>query len=231
MLDGGHFSAEHGCMGNKQNNLRVNAAGSQNTTLKGDATGDAILTAAIELFASVGFEAASARTIAAKANVHHALLRYYFGDKEELWKAAVREMFHRQREEFQTQQDANPAAPDTIDGVKELVRRYVRYCAAHPEHAQILVHEAIADTPRLEWAINEFVKANTQRLLGPLERQTEAGNLRLDDPVMSGILFSAASQMVFVLSSHLRRVFNQDVRHPDFVERVADSIVSLLFVR
>ena len=203
----------------------------QSPISKGDATAQVILAAAIELFARTGFEASSTRAIATAANVHHALLRHYFGDKDKLWRAAVREMFRRQQEEFRSQQDRHPIAVDAIDGLKEFVRRYVRYCALHPEHAQILVHEAIADTARLDWAITEFVKANTLQILGPLERQTAEGNLRLDDAVMSSILLSAASQMVFVLSSHLRRVFDQDVRDPAFVERVAESIVTLIFTR
>lgn len=197
---------------------------------KGDAARTTILTAAIKIFAQVGFQAASTRMIASEGNVHHALLRYYFADKEQLWRAAVEEMFHRQRAEFAAEQNAVPVSRDTLDGVKEMVRRYVRYCAAHPEHAQILVHEAIADTARLKWAVDKFVRANTARLLTSLEQQTSVGNMRLDDPEMTTIIFSAASQMVFVLSSHLRQIYDRDVNDPAFVEQMTDSILALLFV-
>lgn len=218
-------------MANMRSGIAIREIERPPTISKGDATAEAILVAAIEVFARSGFEASSTRTIAMAANVHHALLRHYFGDKNGLWQAAVREMFRRQHDEFQLQQERHPISINELDGLKEFVRRYIRYCAAHPEHAQILVHEAIADTARLDWAIQEFVRAKSQQIVTALEQQTTAGNLRLDDAMMSSILLSAASQMVFVLSSHLRRVFDQDVRDPAFVERIADSVVALIFVR
>jgi len=197
---------------------------------RSEPTRAAILDGAIKVFARIGFEAASTRVIATEAGVHHASLRYHFSDKGELWRAAIRHMFERQRAEFRAQHLEYPVDPSTTDGVKEMVRRYVRYSAAHPEHAQILVHEAIADTDRLDWAVAEFVRANTSRLGDPIADQTKAGRMRLADPVLSGIILSAASQMVFVLSAHLRRVYEMDVTSPAFVDKLADALVTLLFI-
>ncbi len=196
---------------------------------RSEATRVAILEAALRNFARIGFEAASTRTIAADADVHHASLRYHFADKETLWRSAIAFMFERQRQEFADEQHRSPVDPTTTAGVKEMVRRYVRYSAAHPEHAKILVHEAIADTARLDWAVSAFVRANTARLGGPLARGGARGALRLADPQLTGIILSAASQMVFVLSAHLRRVYDVDVDQPAFVEKLADGLVTLLF--
>jgi AcrR family transcriptional regulator len=189
----------------------------------------AILEGALRLFSKIGFEAASTRMIATEAGVHHASLRYHFADKEELWRAAIRLMFERQRDEFRAQQNENPLDPATLDGMKEMVRRWVRYCAQHPEHAQILVHEAIADTLRLDWAVQEFVKTNTQRFGKSF--QHHANELRVPDPVVCSIILSSASQMTFVLSSHLRRVFDLDVRSSELVERITDALITMLFRR
>jgi len=194
---------------------------------RSEPTRTAILEGALRLFSRIGFEAASTRMIATEAGVHHASLRYHFADKEELWRAAIRQMFDRQREEFRTQQMENPLDPSTVEGLKEMVRRWVRYCAHHPEHAQILVHEAIADTPRLDWAVQEFVGANTERFRSVF--QTHRAELRVPDPVLCSIILSSASQMTFVLSAHLRRVFETDVGKPEFVERLADALIAMLF--
>ena len=196
---------------------------------RSEPTRRAILEAALRQFARIGFEAASTRTIAEDAKVHHALLRYHFADKEELWRSAIRLMFERQREEFRQEQAAQPVDVTTLEGSKEMVRRWVRYCAEHPEHAQILVHEAIADTPRLDWAVNEFVRANTLRFTGPLEARGE--DLRVPDPVLCSIIVSSATQMTFVLSAHLRRVFGVEVTGPEFVERLSDALIAMLFER
>jgi AcrR family transcriptional regulator len=190
-----------------------------------------ILEGALRTFARIGFESASTRLIAAEAGVHHASLRYHFGDKESLWRTAISLMFERQREEFRQSQNEDPIDFSTLEGMKELVRRWVRYCAQHPEHAQILVHEAIADTPRLAWAIDSFVKLNSERFGIPLSVQAAAGNLRVPDPDLTAIILSSASQMTFVLSAHLRQVFGRDVSEPEFVEKLSDALIAMLFTR
>jgi AcrR family transcriptional regulator len=52
-------------------------------------TRDAILDAALELFATHGYEGASIRAIAGAAGVDPALIRHFFGDKEALFAAVV----------------------------------------------------------------------------------------------------------------------------------------------
>ena len=195
---------------------------------RSEATRAAILEGALRVFARLGFEAASTRVIAREAGVHHALLRYHFDNKDTLWREAITAMFHRQREEFAASQASSDVDPASLQGVKESVRRYVRYCAAHPEHAAILVHEAIADTPRLDWAVEQFIRSNAAGFTSRLSEHAPAGRLHLD-PLLTGIILSAASQMVFVLGPHLRRVFDQDVLEPDFVERFADGLIAVMF--
>lgn len=52
-------------------------------------TRDAILDAALALFAARGYESASLRAIAAAAGVDPALIRHFFGDKETLFATVV----------------------------------------------------------------------------------------------------------------------------------------------
>jgi AcrR family transcriptional regulator len=53
-------------------------------------TREAILTAARELFGDLGYDRATLRAIAARAQVDAALVGHYFGRKEELFAAAMR---------------------------------------------------------------------------------------------------------------------------------------------
>lgn len=55
----------------------------------GDARRNALLEAAIELFAEHGFEGASARAITSRAEANVAAIKYYFGDKTGLYHAAL----------------------------------------------------------------------------------------------------------------------------------------------
>ena len=49
-----------------------------------------ILSVALELFANNGFDKTSTREIAKKANVNISAIKYYFGDKESLYKTVYR---------------------------------------------------------------------------------------------------------------------------------------------
>lgn len=50
---------------------------------------DHIMDVAEKLFAENGYDAASTRKIAAEANVNSAMIAYYFGSKEELYKSII----------------------------------------------------------------------------------------------------------------------------------------------
>jgi AcrR family transcriptional regulator len=62
---------------------------------RGEETRGRILEAALELFAASGFEGASTRTIAERADVNLPAIQYYFGSKEGLYRAVV-EQFSQQ---------------------------------------------------------------------------------------------------------------------------------------
>lgn len=195
---------------------------------RGEETREAILDAALKLFARKGFEATSTRAIAAEADVHHALLRYHFADKTRLWQAAVDRMFERQRAEFARAAAAAPPPASPGDAVSAALLRYVRYSAAHPEHAQLLIHEAIGRTERMTWLVQQHVRPNVQGLLGAMKRETEAGRFRIADPVLTSIIFSAASQMIFVLAPHLHQLFGISVDEPAEVERIGEALLTLV---
>lgn len=65
---------------------------------RGDATRDALLATAVEVFGQVGFHAASTRAIARQAAVNQALIAYHFRNKEGLYLAAFAHMAARIKE-------------------------------------------------------------------------------------------------------------------------------------
>src|SRR5260370_8898895 len=59
---------------------------------RGEDTRRRILDTAIEVFASVGYEAASTRALAERAGVNLPAIPYYFGSKEGLYRAAIEQI-------------------------------------------------------------------------------------------------------------------------------------------
>ena len=195
---------------------------------KKERTQASILQAALDLFAERGFEAASVRDISARAGVTHAVIRLHFGTKEKLWRSALGFLFER----FSTEMDAEDAdrGKRTVrQEIEAFVRRYVHYCARHPEHVRITVQASLQASEGFGWSVDTFV-APGHRSITPLFKRAMADGLLPDVPVMSMIyIVSAASQMIFALAEEAKRIYGTDVLSADVVERHADAICQLLF--
>src|SRR5699024_5797359 len=115
-----------------------------------------ILQAALTLFSERGFEGVALRDIAAKAGVEHSLVRYHFTDKARLWRAALGDLIDKMNAERAASWRATRGQP-LVERFKQYLRDYVRYCAHHPEHARIMVHETVGDSDRTAWIAEQIV--------------------------------------------------------------------------
>lgn len=196
--------------------------------LRAEETRARILQKARDAFAELGFAGASIRDIAREAGVTHSMITYHFGTKDELWREAVRDMFA-----LIEQQVFAPGLDDPDLGEEERfrlqLRRYVRYCAQHPEHARITIAETIRGGERLDWMIETFVKANHAGFTPCLEALMQAGAL---PPVpLESLHYSIVgmAQLPFVLAREAQQAFDYDFAREEAIERHADAILALLF--
>lgn len=84
---------------------------------------DALIEAASDLLAEVGPRATSVRDVATRAGVNHGQVHHYFGGKQGLLKAAMRQMAHRHFEAINALSDGRPIPPPLATGQDQ---RYVR---------------------------------------------------------------------------------------------------------
>src|SRR3954471_10749841 len=105
-------------------------------------TRQAILDAALDLFAERGFDGASTRLIAERAGVAQPLLNYHFAGKQELWQAAVDDLFDRLRESNVRWFGAIGDPADDVDVARSMVRHFVEFSAAHPQLHRIIMQES-----------------------------------------------------------------------------------------
>ncbi|MUM78663.1 DUF1956 domain-containing protein [Pseudodesulfovibrio sp. F-1] len=75
-------------------------------------TKDALLAAAIEVFADKGFDAATVRDICGRARANVAAVNYHFGGKDALYVAVLREVFPKDEYDFVTNRDDD--APERL---------------------------------------------------------------------------------------------------------------------
>ena len=191
------------------------------------ATRAKILQAALDLFAERGFDGASIRDIAKRAGVFHGLIKYHFESKEELWKSAVDYLFERQSREM--------ADPDGFDDLPareqahDWIKRYVHYCARHPEHARIMVQESLRDTERLRWAVKTHIEPLHKTARRITQRWIEAGVYPAIPLHAIIYMVSAAAQSPFMLAPELKHGAGINMSNPAQIDAYADALVTMLF--
>lgn len=187
-----------------------------------------ILDSARKAFAECGFAAANVREIAQNAGTTHAMIRYHFGTKDELWREAVRGMFEAfQKILTETGQRADDEQLDLRERYRRLTRAYTRYCAEHPEHARITIMESISGGERFEWMVNEFVKADHASAKDAFEELVL--NKILPPIPFATYLYAyvGMAQLPFVLAKEAKVALDYDFLTDEAIDRHADAIFDL----
>jgi len=189
----------------------------------------AILAAALKLFAERGFEGAALRDIAAAAGVEHSLVRYHFTDKSTLWRSALRSLIDQMNAGRRADWRGTYGQP-LLERFKQALRDYVGYCARHPEHARIMVHETMSDTDRTAWIAEQIIGPQHRAARRNIETLMAAGHLPQMEPRRLIYMISAAAQAPYTLAGELRLAYGVDPMTPPEVEAHADAVVAA-FVR
>ena len=190
-----------------------------------------LLDAALVEFGAKGFDGASTRAIADRIDAHQPQIHYHFESKEALWSAAVDHLFAELGRAMQGLDfGADPARTRAVgalaDAFAELIRRFVRFAAAHPELNQIMVHEATAQSARLRWMTERHVRPLYHAVRVLWRRLREAGIAApIDDAVFHYVLVGAAS-LPYVNAPEARLLTGAEPTDPSWVERHADGLVA-----
>jgi TetR/AcrR family transcriptional regulator len=140
---------------------------------------EALLDAARQQFAAVGFAAASLRQIALQAQVSPALANYYFNDKPGLLAAVIEHRVAPLVQELGARVAA--AGPDAIASIEAFVHAYVGIAARNPWLPQLIVREVLSDQGVLrETFVRRFAGGMTDALRAVVARGQAGGQLRAD---------------------------------------------------
>ncbi len=187
----------------------------------------AILDAALDLFSERSFDGASTRAIAELAGVTQPLLNYHFAGKEELWRAAVDDLFER----FRTSMERRLSGLRGVDDVtiaKLMVRHFVEFSAANPQLHRIIMQESKRAGARLDWLVETHVRPLYENALAMFEHLAARGELGPVAPAHLYYLLTGAGATVFVMAPECERLTGVDPFAPEFVAAHADLVVDLL---
>ena len=188
-----------------------------------------LLDSALVEFAAKGFDGASTRAIAHRVDAHQPQINYHFASKEALWFAAVDHGFA-----LLGQAMDGIVMPDPDDGAAladafaEMIRRFVRFAAAHPELSRIMMHEGTEAGPRLTWLTTRHVLPLYAAMRGTWHHLRAAGiGAPIDDEMVHYVMVGAAS-LPFVNAPEARLLTRSEPTDPAWVERHADGLVATL---
>src|SRR3954464_12285240 len=100
-----------------------------------------ILAAARAEFIAKGFRNARMQSIARAAGVNHALLHYYFGSKEKLYEAALREILHTIWTALRGEMHALPQKASFEELLRTLLKAHARIIAGQNGFLPFILRE------------------------------------------------------------------------------------------
>lgn len=196
-----------------------------------------LLESALVEFGAKGFDGASTRSIAQRVDAHQPQINYHFASKEALWTAAVDHLFGLLGEAM----DGLTFGEDTFEaaatrtqvevlagGFADMIRRFVRFAAAHPELNQIMVHEATAASDRLTWMTERHVRPLYEAIRIAWERLRAAGVAAPIDAAMVHYVLVGAASLPYVNAHEARLLTGSEPTDPAWVEAHADGLVATL---
>jgi AcrR family transcriptional regulator len=186
-----------------------------------------IIAAARRSFASVGFEGASTRRIAAEAGVAQSLLLYHFGSKDALWRAVMDDLFAGVDARI-AQAQAAVCGGALSEHLMATVTGFVDLCAENADIHRIMTFEGRHETDRLKWLVERHLRRNYLQACALIRLGQEAGIVRPGDPTLLYYSFIAIAGTAFSLAPEIRLVSrNERAVEPG---AIAALIRSLLIV-
>lgn len=161
-----------------------------------EARPEEITAAALELFSERGYAATRLEDVAARAGVSKGTLYLYFANKEELFKAVLREGFISPLAEMReaVQRHEGP----TFELIEMLIRGWWQHIGATRLSAipKLIIAEARNFPEVARFYVDEVVRPGREAIAEILRRGIERGEFRAVDPVTAGRLLVAPLFMI-----------------------------------
>jgi AcrR family transcriptional regulator len=116
-----------------------------------------IIDAAVEVFSERGYRGGTTREIAARAGLTQSLLTYHFASKDELWQAAIDQLFGTLRT-FGIEQLRFAESGSADQLARQVIADFVRIAARHANLFRLLTDEGESNEARIGWVVDTHIK-------------------------------------------------------------------------
>ncbi|MEA3127614.1 MAG: TetR/AcrR family transcriptional regulator [Caballeronia sp.] len=188
-----------------------------------------ILAAALDVFATSGFEGSSLRQIASHAGEMHQLVVYHFKTKDALWREVVRSIFAESTQERSAAYWAEKAVTDEPGEVlREMFLAFAIFTAQHPEFHRLLSFEAQINSDRFDWLIESYVRPSYEISTQAIRTGQQAGVVRAGDPGQLHYAVIGVITTSIVFANEYSRMTGLNPRSPEEVEKTVNLVCDLL---
>ena len=185
---------------------------------------NAVLDAAAHQFAHYGFEGASLNVIAERSGVSKQNLIYYFGSKEDLWKATVADLFDKVNAELQANADRIGRART----LKDLISGYFDIARRHPAYVLIPMIEGINDTWRSKLLAEAYLAPHISGFQDVVRALVDSGEI-VDVPALHlQNLVTGGAQLFLALAPLWAHAIKADTTAEEFLTAYGDTVSALL---
>ena len=183
-----------------------------------------IAAAAESLFAARGYDGTAIRDIAKKAGVNGAMIHYYFGSKEGLYRAILETAASKVRALLV---DTSSRAGSTRDRLANFVDAYAEYILNHPNLARILYREMLTGGKHIMQVAQKYAVTNYTILRNTIAEGVQAGELRPIDVELAPISLMGMVVIFQFLRPFISVALGKTEYDDRFVNRIAAHTIDL----
>ena len=135
------------------------------------------------LFAEHGYDAVSLRSIQQESGINIAMISYYFGSKEGLFEAMLKEKFPLIREKLEDQRSSELSHLEKINATIEI---YTEQVFKNVNFTRIIFREiSMTQRPDHNKLIIDYIRGNLELVLSFIKDGIRCGEFRSVDPEMT----------------------------------------------
>lgn len=184
-----------------------------------------ILDAAARLFAQKGFAATTVRDIAAAAGINLAMIHYYFGNKDGLYRAIFEEKIQAKQRLLEEMALGEGTCRERLE---RFIRAHAKFLCEHAHFARLIQHEFLAEGTILREVFRPQVGRNYAALRGILEEGVKNGEFRPIDLDLGPISVVGMTTFFVLAQPVVSSVTGLNPDDDGIERRLADHTVNVL---
>ncbi|MEO0367186.1 MAG: TetR/AcrR family transcriptional regulator [Pseudomonadota bacterium] len=205
-------------------NTSTNTAPKRRVQERTEITKLKLLSAAIKEFTERGFDAVTNREIEVRAKVQRGLVRYHFGEKANLWKAAGQHLM----EKWAKYRDQRAEIAVDLPPKERLalrIRSFVRFSANNPALNRLMMLEGMHKSWRTSYLVENFQLDNVADLKSLV---SQIAPISEENFFHWYYVFIGGCASIFCLTPEAKHLFGVDVTDDEIIRRHGQVMVDAL---